>query len=132
MLDYFGEGLPAMSNKALTALLKASKKRKHLEDEEKAELMKKQDWKCGICGDTHSVRTAEFDNVTPLCASYGEQAFQAVRPHCHSSRTANEERPDDDPLTRHVSVAVWKQFAEPISSWPSRSVLLRPRTRKAR
>ena len=41
-LDYFGEGLPAISNKALTQLLKNGRKRKHLEEEEKAELLKKQ------------------------------------------------------------------------------------------
>ena len=69
--------------------------------------------KCAICGDKLNARTVEFDHVRPLCASFGEQTFQWVHPHRHSSKTADEERPiDDDPLTRLVSVAGWSQFIE--------------------
>ncbi len=112
-MDYYGEGLPAISNKALTALLRHGNQRKYLEDEEKAELMKQQDFKCGICGDPLSFRNTEFDHIAPLCATIGEQVFSAVHQHCHSRKTAEEERPlDDDPLTSHVSVAVWKSFID--------------------
>ena len=112
-LDYFGEALPAISNKALAALLRHGNQREHLEDEEKAKLMKQQHFKCGICGDKLCFRDTEFDHITPLCATIGEQVFQAVHPHCHSRKTANEERPiDDDPLTSHVSLAIWKSFID--------------------
>ena len=113
-LEYHGEGLPAISNKALTQLLKASKKRKILEEDEKVQLMKQQDWKCGICGDKLSARTIEFDHIHPLCATFGDQKFQAFHPHCHSCKSAVEERPlhDDGPLTGQVSLAVWKNFIE--------------------
>ena len=99
-MDYYGEGLPAISNKALTALLRYGNQRRYLEDEEKAELMKQQDFKCGICGDPLSFRNTEFYHIAPLCATIGEQVFSAVHQHCHSRKTAEEERPlDDDPLT---------------------------------
>ena len=71
-MDYYGEGLPAISNKALTALPKNGNQRKYLEDEEKGELVKQQDFKYGICGDALSFRSTEFDHIAPLCASYGE------------------------------------------------------------
>ena len=109
-LDYFGEGLPAISNKALTALLKVGNQRKYLTDEEKVAQIKQQDFRCAICGDKFCFAKVEYDHITPLCATIGEQAFQAVHQTCHSRKTANEERPiDEDQLTSHVSLTIWKQ-----------------------
>ena len=50
-IEYRGEGLPAISQRALTALLKHSNHRKYLDEDEKAELIKAQDGKCAICGE---------------------------------------------------------------------------------
>ena len=54
-LEYRGEGLPAISNKALTLLLKRSHERQYLDEEAKAALMAQQDFKCPLCGDAPSI-----------------------------------------------------------------------------
>ena len=111
-MDYKGEGLPAISNRALTALLKHGNQRRYLTEEEKADLVKTQDKKCAICGDHLTTRT-EFDHLMPISLGPGEQVFRCVHQHCHAAKTSEEERAlDDDPLTSHFSPETWRVFCD--------------------
>ena len=111
------------ATKRCTALLKHGNQRMYLTDEEKVAQIQQQDFKYSICGDKLSYRNAKSDHVSPLCATIGEQVFQAVHPYCHSRKTAEEERPlDEDQLTSHVSLAARKQF---IDALPPQTLMLR-------
>ncbi len=110
-LKYRGEGLPAISNRALTLLLKRGNVRKYLTDEEKADLVSSQEGKCAICGELLTTRT-EFDHQTPISLGPGEQIFRAVHLHCHASKTSSEEKADDDPLTSQFSPETTRAFCD--------------------
>ena len=114
-LEYQGEGLPALSSRALTALL-TRKRRRKLNLDEKISLLKAQQYKCALCGEALSLGSVEFDHATPVCLSVGSeeaQTLQAVHATCHAAKTSEEERPlDRDPLTSHCSLDVFEQFVE--------------------
>ena len=111
-MDYKGEGLPAITNRALTLLLQRNNHRIYLSEEEKANLVKLQNGKCAICGDPLTSHI-EFDHIVRLSLGTGEQKFQALHASCHAAKTTDEEkRLDDDPLTSHFSKCTWASFCD--------------------
>ena len=111
-LDYKGEGLPAITSRALTALLQRSNQRIYLCEQEKTDLINSQNGKCAICGDALTSRI-EFDHIVRLSIGTGEQKFQALHANCHAAKTTDEEkRLDDDPLTSHFSKCTWAKFCD--------------------
>jgi len=108
-IEYRGEGLPNMTLKVITALLK--RKRVFLTDVEKNELLVKCGNKCEICDDPLNGEV-EFDHVVPLSSGFGDQTFQCLCPACHASKTQHESRDFDNPLLSHFSPPVWKAYVE--------------------
>ena len=103
-IQYHGEGLPALSLKVLQALVKRSRERVWLSNEQKASVLAEYGSKCAMCGCKGQL---EFDHVARLSESYGEQEFQPLCVECHREKTTHEARMyDDDQLASHFEQKV--------------------------
>jgi len=70
-IPYRGEGLANITYKVFSHLVN-KKERIYLTGEEKHELLQQEDYKCSSCG---SIANLEWDHITRLSTSFGEQKF---------------------------------------------------------
>ena len=109
-LIYRGEGLPAMTYKALLRLI-TRKERVYLTGPEKNELLEKHGYACALCGAKEN--NLEWDHVAALSTSWSEQEFEPLCAQCHTQKTADEPRNfDQDPLASHFCPSVWEAYVE--------------------
>ena len=109
-IPYRGEGIPSMSDRCLTLLMRGCRERQYLTAAEKQVVVEKQAGLCSICGDPLDGRP-EFDHIIPYAQGVGDQRFQAAHRTCHNSKTNDESKPtNDDPLTSHFNQHVFEFY----------------------
>ena len=70
-------------------------------------MLEKGDYKCSSCG---SIANLEYDHITRLSTSFGDQQFQALCPECHAQKTMDEGKEHGDPLQSHFNQNVWDNY----------------------
>ena len=102
-ITYKGEGLAGACYKAFVTLIK-KKDRVYLTGTEKNELLEQYGYACALCGAKENL---EWDHITALSTSFGEQAFEPICAQCHNQKTCDEPRNfDSDPLVSHFCPGV--------------------------
>ena len=89
-LDYNGEGVASLMNRALERL--AISRRKDWSEYERKELLERQQHHCPGCGDKLS--KYEIDHKKPLCRGGTNDLdnLQALCPFCHAGKTQDEQQ----------------------------------------
>jgi len=106
-LTYRNEGLPSLTQRMLLTLL--AEQRQYLSSKEKAQLLKAQKHKCGICG--QELKRCEFDHIVPLsrCTS---QRFMGICISCHEQKTWAQQAPVENMLASSFNTDTWTHFVE--------------------
>ena len=82
----------------------------YLTGPEKNELLEQYGYACALCGAKENL---EWDHITSLSTSFGEQEFWCICAQCHSQKTSEEPRVfDGDPLVSHFCPAVWEAYVQ--------------------
>ena len=87
-IPYRGQGLPGISYQVLLALLR-KKQRYYLTGEEKCRLLEEYNHRCAEC---NGIGELQWDHITALSTSFGEQRFHPLCTTCHQNKTATEPR----------------------------------------
>ncbi len=106
--EYGGEGLPAITQRVFSALLRAE--RRSPAQAERQRILEQQDRRCALCGGLFDGDLC-WDHATPLRQTVrGEkQLFQAICAMCHAEKTALEGR-QARTLESRFSPHVWQTY----------------------
>ena len=106
--EYRGEGLPSITLRVFSALLRAE--RRSPAHPERQRILEQQDRRCALCGGIFD-NDVEWDHATPLWQTVRGQAqlFQAVCASCHLEKTALEGR-QSRTLESRFSPHVWQTY----------------------
>ena len=109
-LEYKGDGLSGLMQRAFTAL--AVTRRKLFNDEDRNAVKLRQDGKCAKCQDP--IVRFEVDHITPLCQGGSNEPsnLQALCKPCHADKTQTEERSGTriHTVESHMSPKLWRDL----------------------
>ncbi|NDD64945.1 MAG: HNH endonuclease, partial [Acidobacteria bacterium] len=109
-LEYKGDGLSGLMQRAFTAL--AITRRKLFNDEDRNAVKLRQDGKCAKCQDP--IVKFEVDHITPLCQGGSNEPsnLQALCKPCHADKTQTEERSGTriHTVESHMSPKLWRDL----------------------